>query len=359
MADEKKFSAKDAAIAVLKKAEEMLKSSTLSKSGFRDEDVKGVHGTHRWQSKGAIKDVNQPGMSRAGAQARIGAEGYPAAAKEAKDHHKKVLSEMKAMPKPKLGKSEVEKQVAPEDNAKEIKEGNNAAPGAFPQNEKKYGAEKLKKGMDGATGAAISAGFNAATAAPAPAAPIHKEEGAEAPMKGHIKLAKFMGRMEHKRMRPNSNQATGHEKGIHPQVGQIGQSSAGNDAGDQSSPFLQERAKTKHRQVLGEMKDMSGKDRSGMGKTEELAKAKVDEGKSLAEKKARRSEADPISEHKGVHVQKFGGKPGVSKMGAHAREGNAKTANYGIASEGSMDEAKSQAKRTLLQAKKLTPKLPG
>lgn len=221
MADEKLFSAKDAAVAVLKKAEELLKSSAMNKALNGDIGAKISAGFN-----GAMAGGTPP-------------------------------------PAP-VSKSEgVQKQVAPEDSKEERKEGNNPAPGAFPQNEKKYSAE-LKKDAP-AVGATLGSkiGYPGAP----PTAPIAKEEGApaEAPMKGHIKLAKFMGRMEHKR---GATKPTGHEKGVHPQQGQLGMSPAGNLAVDASSPHSQEKAKDMHRQVLKETKELGQKDRSGMGKSE-------------------------------------------------------------------------------------------
>jgi hypothetical protein len=94
MEHEKKYSAKEAALAVLKKAEEVLKKSELLKA------------------------------------------------------------EIKSGPA-----NSVESQPAPNKNPAEIAENGNPAPGALPQNTDTYGAE----------------------------------------MKGHIKLAKFIGRMEAKR----------------------------------------------------------------------------------------------------------------------------------------------------------------
>ena len=59
---------------------------------------------------------------------------------------------------------------------------------------------------------------------------------AEAPMKGHIKLAKFMGRMEHKkgeRAKAMDKGETGHEKGVAPQApaAPAGMSEAGQKIG--------------------------------------------------------------------------------------------------------------------------------
>ena len=53
-------------------------------------------------------------------------------------------------------------------------------------------------------------------------APMEKMGMSEAPMKGHIKLAKFMGRMEHKKgqkAKEMDKGETGHEKGVHTAAG--------------------------------------------------------------------------------------------------------------------------------------------
>lgn len=97
MDQEKKYSAKEAAVAVLKKTEELLSKNKELNRSIQEQD--------------------------------------------------------------RTGKQDVQTQPAPNKNPKEIEENGNPAPGAFPQNEEKYGAE----------------------------------------MKGHIKLAKFLGRMEAKK----------------------------------------------------------------------------------------------------------------------------------------------------------------
>ena len=91
----------------------------------------------------------------------------------------------------------------------------------------------------------------------------------EAPMKGHIKLAKFVGRMEAKRGKPLDKGETGHEKGINSaanfQVNRPGVSHAGISArsvnineskgGGQDWQGRNE-AKDRQKKVLGEMKAM-------------------------------------------------------------------------------------------------------
>lgn len=126
MEHEKKYTAKQAALAVLKKTEELLKAhkhvgwgklhGKLEREGYSDKSADKI--------AGSIK----------------------AKVEKSEEH------EMKE-------KQGVQPQLAPEKNPAENRENGNPAPGALPQNEEKYGAE----------------------------------------LKGHIKLAKFMGRMEHKK----------------------------------------------------------------------------------------------------------------------------------------------------------------
>lgn len=147
MSDSKKYSPKDAALAVLHKAKEVLEKSELlkaedakkmsGKSGLvrldtqANQDQKGVH-QHGYKGTSG-------GISEAGAKLRdYGSDPQKQRSKYGKDQashvkeiHKEVLGNLKAMPKPNLGKSD------------------------------------------------------------------ESEEGSD--FKGHIKLAKFMGHMEHKR----------------------------------------------------------------------------------------------------------------------------------------------------------------
>ena len=123
----KKYTPKEAAIAILKKAEELYGASTLAKAETGQE--KGVHTQNKTFAPNS-------GVSQAGGP-QYRKQSYSADSKEAKmandaskDKHKEVLGEMKAMPKPNI----------PE--------------------------------------------------------PMGK---AEAPMKGHMKLARFVGRMDAKK----------------------------------------------------------------------------------------------------------------------------------------------------------------
>lgn len=255
MSDEKKYTAQEAALAVLAKAQEVYKASELAKSGYRDAGVKGVHGTD--------KAVTNQGTSRAGAQAT--SKGKPAAAMaEAVGHHKKVLSEIKAMPKPNLGKAE-----AGTFNARK-------------ESEAGMGAQMKAEGVnqtppDGVrpTGA-IPDNYNGN---PAPGAePKTQGDG----YKGHIKLAKFMGRMEEKREAKKAipaaapmdkgeiSEATNPKsklKGVHqspdwqPEKGKsyAGTSVRSSVGNGRNGPIGQgeiAEAKDTHKEVLGEMKSM-------------------------------------------------------------------------------------------------------
>lgn len=129
MAD-KKYTPIEAAVAVLNKAKEMYKESTLAKAITGHE--KGVHLP--------IADPRRQGTSVMGTHVRSPNPDGKSSKDMAQIHSKVTNREMKQIPPPDLGKSEA------------------------------------------------------------------------APMKGHIKLAKFIGRMESKRGMGNTE--TGHEKGV-------------------------------------------------------------------------------------------------------------------------------------------------
>jgi len=95
------------------------------------------------------------------------------------------------------------------------------------------------------------------------ASPEMKEEAAKPEHRGHVKLAKFMGRMEHKRSlkaAPEMDKAeTGHEKGVHTSAGlkTPGMSSAhlsGKIAMSNKHTDAHNTEKNAHKQVLGELK---------------------------------------------------------------------------------------------------------
>lgn len=190
MSDEKKYTAREAAVAVLAKAEEVLKKSELLKSTGHE---KGVHASHGHGGKG------QKGISEAGEALRIsgGNKNISNPTKRglhnaAVGEHKAKLGELKAMPKPNLTKSDdkpkseihpkepqagesenpgnrIHGQAAPQNNPKEQAEGNNELAGTTPN----------QVGQDGKN------------------LPGHDEQ-----ISGHLKLAKFIGRMHAKRKTP-------------------------------------------------------------------------------------------------------------------------------------------------------------
>lgn len=88
---------------------------------------------------------------------------------------------------------------------------------------------------------------------------------AEPEMKGHIKLAKFVGRMEHKKGQKSKEMdkaETGHEKGVHTALlGEGGMSPAGNASrpfvGASDGPSNKEEAVRKHKQVIDQIHQMT------------------------------------------------------------------------------------------------------
>jgi hypothetical protein len=146
MEHEKKYSAKEAAVAVLKKAEEVLKKSELLKAAppTRKEAEAGF----------GVQPVTKiKGVSNAGLEVRAG-DNFGA-----KQEHKETLKEMKRMPKPNLGKAE--QDVTPADGVQ------------------KDPTDVVPRNVNPDPGAA----------------PVNYTED----YKGHIKLAKFLGHMESKR----------------------------------------------------------------------------------------------------------------------------------------------------------------
>ena len=151
MANEKLFTAKQAANAVLEKVAEILKQSELAKS------ERGVHGTQHHLGLGG-------GISAAGYDLREGKMlGDSSAIKNAKQMHVQKLGELKAMPKPNLPKSEdMEKKYegfkAVEESAQKSGASDPAAVAAA-VGRKKYGkhafqeaaaeGHKMGKGEDG------------------------------------------------------------------------------------------------------------------------------------------------------------------------------------------------------------------
>lgn len=283
----KKYTPLEAAIAVLKKAEELYKASILSKAkvdeglspqkkasqraernnrsyslsdktapkstlprhnkfyekegalaGKPGEKVSGKPaGSHTATGvhAGSPHDKNLQGRSAAGINAEWSKKHSHAghaeyARKKAVAGHTKKLNELKNMPKPDLGKAESAASPSP-------------SPSPSPA------AEEYDPYSD----------------------PGIVNKSQEAPMKGHIKLAKFVGRMEAKREKPVDKAETGHEKGVHAQAGPRtpGMSEAGmyNSASkvspNESRPAVLQNVesyknstKGAHKEVLGQMKRM-------------------------------------------------------------------------------------------------------
>jgi hypothetical protein len=236
-----KYSAKEAAIAVLKKAEELYKASNLAKGEMK-------------------KDGPSPTASPSPAS-QI-ATGFGNATGSAG-----VSNAMGNL----MGKSEENPDTKENPDAKEDADLGEKVEQDVEQHEKENaGAEE------------------------------QEAEQKEPEMKGHLKLAKFMGRMEHKRgerAKEMDKAETGHEKGIHRAImGVGGLSHTGNKAGPWhgsngrpiagSGPVDKEGAIQGHKQVLGEMKQMR---KPNLGKAEsafDKVKNKIKEKEGYSEKAA-------------------------------------------------------------------------
>ena len=233
---DKQLTAKQVATAVLEKVGELLHKSELVKT------EKGVHRQGGFGSK--------PGESSAGAAMRISnihsisapspsmssnhpdPSGHLGAAKEWKNKavasHKQVLGELKGMPKPNLPKSEdMEKAEGykPENSEKEnakpsehnSKDAMQHADGPGPKGEihpkeKEAGDptnESRPTPPPGNNPKEKAEGNNElAGTTPTQVGQDGKNKPGYDEMKGHLKLAKFIGRMEHKRERNLSNAQT-------------------------------------------------------------------------------------------------------------------------------------------------------
>lgn len=143
MANEKLYTAKEAAQAVLAKTQELLAKGEWNK----------IH-----------KKLEGEGYSKKEADKIDGS--IKAKVEKNEDGNHAAPSTDKGAPaeKDQSGPDGVQKQPDPRTNPKEIQENGNPAPGALPQNQEKFSAE----------------------------------------LKGHLKLAKFVGRMEAKRASKNS-----------------------------------------------------------------------------------------------------------------------------------------------------------
>lgn len=197
---DKKYSLREAAVAVLAKAAEIAKTHELAKGETGHE--KGVHVGY---------PGSKPGVSRLGDSIRVtAAAGHkdwkPIQSKNQKRMVDKVRNEASDI-NPKLDKDEEE-----------------------------------------------SGDMAMSEDAPKP----------ESRTKGHIKLAKFVGRMDQKRGKPSQEMdkgETGAEKGVHTSMKQTsGQASPGESAAGRNvvlgGSANMATAKDAHKQVLGEMKQM-------------------------------------------------------------------------------------------------------
>lgn len=219
---DKKITPKEAALAVLTRANELFKASTLARGEVSLEkaefnpNIKGVHNATGGASSAGIaarsaKRSMDHSKNTNASSPKIEREMARGATKDAKGYHKEVLGEMKQM------------------------------------------SSKDKSGM----GKSDEQGNN----------PDEKADPDHAmPMKGHMKLAKFMGRMEHKKGQKEMDKGeTGHEKGINLSAGVAipGTSNAGYQAraahemkqaavGDHKA--MAAGAKASHGQVLSDMK---------------------------------------------------------------------------------------------------------
>ena len=115
MPDKKKYTAKQAAEMVLKKAEELLKKSELMKS--EDASMKKGAWSGSYTSSPRAKGVgghetgHEKGVSTVGKlgphiTSQTGNRDEKLVSQPSKEQHKKILGESKAMPKPNLPKSE-------------------------------------------------------------------------------------------------------------------------------------------------------------------------------------------------------------------------------------------------------------
>lgn len=165
MSEEKKYTAREAAVAVLKKAEELLKNTSLNK----DEELakvdqydnqkhqKGVH--HGVPTKANAGTAHSHSTSMTG---------------NSKAGHQKILGELKAQPKPNLTKEEPAGEIHP----KEPQVGESEQPGERIE-ESSAEPTKIDSKVNGNPEWGTTPGV----------------------MKGHIKLAKFCGHMHSKRKR--------------------------------------------------------------------------------------------------------------------------------------------------------------
>jgi hypothetical protein len=180
------YTPREAAIAVLKKAEELYKASSLSKAEpigkFGDKDAKRVTG----HEKGVNLPVGDGTKSSAGMgvhHAQPGKRNPEEGLSHAKAQHKHVLGQMQSMPKPNI----------PEPMGKAEHQPHPGSTSAVP-------------GYQAAAQAQSEAHLNT------PQGDAERKVANAARMKGHLKLARFMGRMDAKKGMAKGE--TGHEKGV-------------------------------------------------------------------------------------------------------------------------------------------------
>lgn len=254
MADEKKYTAQEAAIAVLKKTEEMLKSSKhkhigwdklhskLEGEGYSSKSADKIAGSVKAKinksdecsvckaediakaetghEKGVHAERTGKGRSWAGKLAEHGKGNIGTMTADAKALHSSKLSELSAMPKPNLPKSEVIKAENP-DEKQDAELGENVEHLCEDHMMANKGADlkampkpNLTKGevppgeihpKEHMEGEAMHPGKRTEHQTPPGNNPHEKAEGnnpewgTDPGVKGHIKLAHFMGHMSSKK----------------------------------------------------------------------------------------------------------------------------------------------------------------
>ncbi len=213
---DKKYTPAEAAMAVLKKAQELYKESILSKAEkigqFGQRDLRRETG----HEKGVHMPVGEGSKSSAGMgvlHSQPGKLNPQEGIEHAKKMHQNVLSQMKQI-KPNLDKSEDPLTSVAGDRAKRAvgyKEGGDTLSHKIASEGSKEAHKERLAGIK-----------------TAPKPNLDKNE--ECGMKGHIKLAKFMGRMEAKRGEKSKMEKgeTGYEKGVNTSGGHEGTSRMGN-----------------------------------------------------------------------------------------------------------------------------------
>lgn len=247
MSHEKRYTAKQAAFAVLAKTEELLKNSSLAKGAWSGSytaspRAKGVGGHETGHEKGVHSEHSILEHKGAVAIKQSGNRDEKRITPPTKEAHKQKLGEMKAMPKPDLPKSEegmAKSEQLCKAHAVDKKEGFEFAksenctvcksegvgskkiggkPSELGAQEKEpektdeaYDVEPGKKemGQDPRLAEQKAPGANPKEEAEGnnelPGTTPNKvgQDGKNMPgydeIKGHLKLAKFIGRMEHKR----------------------------------------------------------------------------------------------------------------------------------------------------------------